>query len=71
MTKENKRKIHDASVLQMRRMQSEVDVVYIDEFKFLWHRNEHFGWSLSRTTGYSTWYFGTFQVSFIVAFFEK
>ena len=71
VTKENKRKILEASVLQMRLMQSEVDVVYIDEFKFSWHRSEHYGWSLKGTTGYSTWPIGTFQASFIVAFSEK
>ena len=64
-------KILEVSVLQMRLIQSEVDFVYIDEFKFSWHRSEHYGWSLKGTTGYSTWQIGTFQTSFIVAFSEK
>ena len=37
VTKENKRKMLEASVLQMRRMQIEIDVVSIDEFKSSWY----------------------------------
>ena len=65
---ENKRKMLEAVALQIKLVQSEVTVIYIDEFKYSWHQNDYYGWATKRKSGYRKLNISKFQSSFIVAF---
>ena len=68
LTNEGKRKMLEAAVLQLRLFQNEIEVVYIDEFKFSCHKSNSYGWTKRGRSGYFKCIPETFQASFMVAF---
>ena len=68
LTNEGKRKMLEASVLQLRFLQIEIEVIYIDEFKFSCHKSSNYGWTKRGQSGYFKCIPETFQASFMVAF---
>ena len=68
---ENKRKMLEAVALQIKLVQNEVTVIYIDEFKYSWHQNNYYGWTVQGKSGYRKLNISKFQASFIVAFSQS
>ena len=70
-TSESKWKMLEAAVLQLKLIQNETLMIYIDEFKYSSQNNNHHGWTLKGRNGYRKLFPWRFQASFMVAILIK
>ena len=58
----------EAWALQLELKNEKIQVVYCDEFKYSWHSNKHYGWSIRGKSGHFKLLPSNFQATFMIAF---